>query len=77
MTEMYNIKYIINAIRSITNGFQETANADRAWARVALADLINLANFMRKRVELEYTMFINLATDGQADLVRNVLLSSL
>ena len=44
---------------------------------MALADLINLANFMRKRVELEDIMFINLATDGQADLVRNPLLSSL
>ena len=44
---------------------------------MALADLINLANFMRKRVELEDIMFINLGTDDQADLVRNALLSSL
>ena len=32
MTEMYNNKILnpCNAIRSITNGYQETANADRA-----------------------------------------------
>ena len=44
---------------------------------MALADLINIANFMRKRVESEDIMFINLATGGPAGLVRNALLSSL
>ena len=45
--------------------FQETANSDRAWDLTVFANLINFANFIKKRFEFDDIMLINFATDVQ------------